>query len=160
MKKILLNKPNVFALVDDCVYDELIKYNWQLSGMGYAIRQERIGDRKKNKRKNIFMHKCICGIMDSTIIDHKDRDKLNNQRFNLRVCTKYQNNRNRSKRIKTVSEYFGVTIGRNNKFVAYITYKGVKIYFGTNHNSSKIAAIAYNNGIKKLNDPFIPINKI
>ena len=162
MKQISLINSNLKTMVDDEDYDLLMKYSWRLISSGYVARQIRVGDRKLNKRKYIFMHKLIMNVKNKNIIDHKDRNKLNNQKSNLRFSSLEENNRNRSKNNKlTISKYFGVTINnRNNKFIAYITYKGKKLYFGTNHDTDLKAAIAYNKGVEKLNDPFIPLNNV
>ena len=157
MKEIKI-KEGIFAKVDDEDYDFLNSFNWYLTSSGYAYRQVRIGKRQYNKRRNIFMSKVILNCPVGFVVDHKDRDRLNNQRYNLRIATEEQNNRNKGKVKGTISKYIGVTIGRNGKYVASITYKRKKYYFGTNHLTDLDAAVAYNKGVLKFNDGFINLN--
>ena len=62
MKQISLINSNLKTMVDDEDYDLLIKYSWRLISSGYVARQIRVGDRKLNKRKYIFMHKLIMNV--------------------------------------------------------------------------------------------------
>ena len=48
-------------------------------------------------------------------VDHKDRDGLNNQKFNLRLTTQIQNRANSCSRIG-VSKYKGVVLNKPCKF--------------------------------------------
>lgn len=161
MKELKLINSDKVVLLDDEDYSLFSNTTWRLME-GYAAKQIRVGDRRLNKREYVFLHKEILKASKEQKVDHKDRNKLNNQKDNLRFATTEQNIRNRGKSIKAVvSSYLGVTKdNRTNKFVAYITYKGKKFYFGTNYNTDLEAAIAYNKGIEKFNDPFIPINII
>ena len=95
MKEILLTKGNK-AMVDDCDYEYLSQWKWYLSG-GYAI--------SNDKRKK--MHRLIMDAKDGEIVDHIDRDKLNNTRSNLRIVDKQGNVHNQQKRVNTHNNYKG-----------------------------------------------------
>lgn len=87
----------IFVTVDDNDYLNVSRYKWCLSSRGYAMRTE--------DGKTIFMHRQIMNTPKGFSTDHVDGDKLNNQRFNLRVCSHAENMRNtpRSRGILTPS---------------------------------------------------------
>lgn len=94
MKTIPLTR-GLVALVDDEDYEALSQYKWRAmptqSGLCYAIRSQ--WDGKRNR--TVLMHCQIMGATPGHDIDHKNHDGLNNQRENLRVATRSQNQRNR-----------------------------------------------------------------
>lgn len=93
MKKIYLNKDKrAFTMVDDCDYEELSKYHWMLGNHGYAYRQISMNGRVIS---SIALHRQIIEPHDDLVPDHIDRNKLNNQRSNLRLVTQTENNINR-----------------------------------------------------------------
>jgi hypothetical protein len=62
------------------------------------------------------------------VIDHINRDRLDNRRENLRICTPLQNSYNRSKPKNSGKTFKGVTkVGKKNPtYTASITKDGVK----------------------------------
>ena len=92
MKEIQLNHGQV-ALVDDEDYQELLKYHWStcLNKRGNYITSAYIN------KKNTLMHRLIMNPPDGMCVDHKNHNTLDNQRSNLRICTKTQNDYNRRK---------------------------------------------------------------
>jgi len=79
---------NKFAKVSKQDYELLMRYTWNYRD-GYAL--------TKINRKEVRMHRLVLGVTDPEIlVDHKDRDRLNNQRGNLREFTHTQNSNNRS----------------------------------------------------------------
>jgi len=157
------HKDMYFAIVDDVDYDALMKYNWGVCKNGrnmYAIRT----DISSGKRKTTQMHRDILGVSDANIIiDHKDHDGLNNQRSNLRECTKEENSRNRIPRKNASSSYLGVSIQTNKNgytfWRAKITHNKKKINIGS-YKTEKEAAVAYNDMAVKLHKEFANINTI
>lgn len=89
----------LFALVSDEDYDYLSQFTWHVSNTGYPQRSERYGLRKENKTKSIQMHRDVAkrsGVFNNDIFhDHIDRNKLNNQRKNIRSATRSINGFNR-----------------------------------------------------------------
>jgi hypothetical protein len=81
----LLNSDQV-AVVDDADYPRLSVHRWYLSA-GYARRTVK----SAGHTRNIAMHAEVLGTGPGVEADHKDLDKLNNQRGNLRPCTRSQN---------------------------------------------------------------------
>lgn len=90
MKTIKLSNSDNFVKVDDEDYPVLSRLNWYVSDCGYAITDSPV--------KHLKMHKLIIGpIRKNAVIDHIDRDKLNNQKSNLRVVSQKENCRNTDK---------------------------------------------------------------
>jgi HNH endonuclease/AP2 domain len=90
MKTITLSNTDKLAIVDDEDFDHLSRFTWHLDRYGYPVRKlPRNGGESKNRR----MHRMI---MDASMIDHANRDKLDNTRANLRACTSKQNAKNRT----------------------------------------------------------------
>jgi len=76
------------CIVDDDDFDELIKYRWFIKQNNYVYRQE--------KRKTIHIHRMIMNPPSDMYVDHINRNPLDNRKENLRICTKSQNNMNKS----------------------------------------------------------------
>ncbi len=112
----------LYAYVDAADYEWLSQYTWHLLS-GYAIRCER--------RKAIFMHREIMQPPEGMVVDHKHRNKLDNTRDNLRVCTQKENAYNRSKKRGTSSPYRGVGYSKESgKWYARIHFEGKAIHLG------------------------------
>jgi HNH endonuclease len=97
MKLIPLTKGK-FTKVDDEDYEYLMQWKWRLGSPDYAVRSVYVG--KINGQYTyqfIPMHRVITGAKKGQVVDHIDRDGLNNQRANLRKCTQRQNTFNRGK---------------------------------------------------------------
>jgi hypothetical protein len=128
MKLILLSprENEVYVKVDDDWYEELKRYNWSLSGVGYAQRSALKS--KGEKGAYIYMHRIINKTPDGFDTDHIDRDRLNNQSANLRSVTRGVGNQNRNAYnelgVKGVYKFRG-------KFRASIRFSGKVYYLGT-----------------------------
>lgn len=85
MKEIPLTQGRV-SLIDDNDYTRVMQHKWYYNG-AYAMRNMRRGVHQQ-------MSNFIVQVPNSIILDHIDRNPLNNQKYNLRPCTRLQNNRN------------------------------------------------------------------
>jgi hypothetical protein len=84
MKTIKLNNSEKTVKVDDEDYPVLSRLNWYISDGGYAITDSPV--------KHIKMHKLIIGPVPSRcVIDHINRNKLDNRKTNLRVVSCREN---------------------------------------------------------------------
>lgn len=100
------------AYVDAADFEWLSQWIWSLYG-GYAGRYE--------KKKFILMHREIVQPPKGMIVDHKNRNKLDNTRPNLRVCTHSENAHNRAKRRGSSSRFLGVCyVKEQAKYHAYV----------------------------------------
>lgn len=140
MKEIVLTKGYV-TLVDDADYEWLSQWKWYLSG-GYAISNE--------KRKK--MHRLILNAKDGELVDHIDRNKLNNTRANLRIVDREGNVHNQKKRENTNNNYKGTQfIKRIGLWQARCRMYGNDYFLGY-YKSEIAAAIAYNRKAAELSD--------
>lgn len=132
------------------------QYNWNLNTSGYAIRT----DRSNNKKKTVYMHREIMGsIPDGMIVDHINRNKLDNRRENLRICTTIQNAHNRKVPSNSItSKYKGVFYyGKDNLWSATITYNNKKMHLGR-YEKETDAALAYDEAARKYYGEFAVLN--
>lgn len=157
-----------FAMVDDEDYDFLIKYKWHVTTSPHNIYASH-----SSKGKRISMHRLLMNPPSGMQVDHKDHNGLNNQKSNLRVCTKSQNQMNKTAVFGRSSRYLGVSV--LNQFdkksgKIYRSYRAqIQISKGKTHIISKFpynewgeieAAIAYNEAAKKIYGEFANLNKI
>jgi len=151
MKEIKLTQGQV-ALVDDEDFEYLNQFKWhakrQRTGIYYAHRYSSIAP------KRISMHSDIITIPNGLMADHIDHNGLNNQKYNLRTCTKQQNCMNRVN-VGAV-KYRGVRI-RYNKYETRITFNGVSYNLGR-FNILEDAAKAYDAKAKELFGEFANLN--
>lgn len=150
-----------YALVDDEDYEYLNQWKWSATkhhGNHYAIRTDR---QVKGVKVKVSMHRLLLKLIDPNIKgDHKDRNGLNNQKYNLRTCSVGENNRNRTSAKGSSSMYLGVFWRvRDKKWIAAIRSNKKTKHIGQ-FNSEKDAAIAYNNFAIKLHGQFANINII
>lgn len=91
MMQVPLNN-GMFAFVDPEDYTLVSRYRWRYED-GYAI--------TKINKKEVRMHRLIMNETDpNIIIDHKDQNRLNNTRSNLRRFNWTQNANNRKDNVK------------------------------------------------------------
>lgn len=120
MKTIPLTKGK-FAIVDDEDYQYLSQWKWYCSNTGYAVRTDYRG-----RKKTISLHRVVTDCPRNKLVDHKNGNRLDNRKSNLRIVTKLQNNLNTDKRLGVSAVlYKGKT-----KFRARIKYRGVTRHLG------------------------------
>lgn len=109
MKKITLTQGQ-FALVDDADFDIVSLYKWSAKkdGRTYYATNKYAGT----------MHRFLLEAHSGQMIDHKDRNGLNNQRENIWHCTRKENTANRIDTIKHKGVWFCKFIKSTNKWRA------------------------------------------
>ncbi len=171
MKEIKLTR-GLVAFVDDEDYEWLNQWRWHAAKQCTTFYARRnLPYKKGEKRTSISMHRAIKKIThnDKRIVDHMDRNGLNNQRSNLRFCTPQQNARNRSTHknctykgvYKYIDKYFKKT---TKEWVYYpLVYKAKicvmykQINLGT-FKTEREAVMAYNRAAKKYHKRFAALN--
>lgn len=158
-KHIVLGSGGNYAYVDDEDYEYLNQFSWHLGLNGYAYRNLNIN----NTQEKFYMHHEIANRMNLQLewgeeIDHKDRNRLNCRRENLRAASFNQSKMNTTKRRNTSSQYKGVCWNKRvNKWLARINKDGEQYYIGL-FNSEIEAAKAYDHYAKLMFDEFAVLN--
>lgn len=81
--------------------------------------------------KKELLHRFLMNAQKGEIIDHKNKNTLDNRKSNLRKCDKSKNGQNRKKHSNNKSGYTGVTWSKKDeKWMAYIMVKQKFINLG------------------------------
>jgi hypothetical protein len=140
MKIIPLANGRGDALVDDADYDLLALFPWYLMlsfGRPYAASKEM----HDGRRKHVYMHRMIVRPPPGMVIDHIDGNSLNNQRANLRICTRAQNLWNAAgRKVRAKSGVRGVYWHASGRWYASLTKEGARYCLG--YSKSLEGAIA------------------
>ncbi len=150
MKEITLNTGHK-AKVSDEDHKYLNMYQWYCFDYPYRY----LGSIQLSMHLEVAIRS---GLNTNGVIDHKDRDKLNCCRDNLRSATRSQNNANRPMLSNNTSGYQGVHL-LNGKYQARLGVRGRRIFLGT-FESAKEAALAYNEASRKYFGEFAYQNEV
>jgi len=137
-----------FCEVDADDFDYLSSFRWRKNKAGYAV--------NTNSRKRIIMHRLIMNAPENKDVDHINRNKLDNRKENLRLCTQAENARNASIRTDNTSGYKGVAFN-DNRWQATTKINGKRVYIGR-YKTAKEAALAYDEVVRKLHGDFASTN--
>lgn len=146
MKLIPLSKGE-YGRVDDEDFERLNQHKWFISANGYAVRNRE--DWKTNPGL-IRMHRVIMNTPEGLDTDHRNGNKLDNRKRNLRICTRSQNNANIRKYKNKSSTYKGVCWDKSRKKWLVSLKQGYnQIHIGR-FDSEIHAAMAYDIWAKDL----------
>lgn len=140
---------------------------WAVVGTNsrYVICERQIQTEYSAVRERVYLARLIVKPGKGLFVDHKDQDRMNNRRSNLRLCSALQNGGNISKKMRGSSQFKGVTyVGRALKkpWVAMIHSKALQAkgrsrnlgYFKTQEE----AARAYDKAAKEAYGEFAWLN--
>jgi hypothetical protein len=124
--------------------------SWWVDDMGFA-----------RTASDERMHRVILGLPPKNPhVDHKNHDRLDNRRSNLRIVTQAQNNTNRRKRAGTSSRFKGVTWSKpRQKWEAQIQVDGWHRMLGR-FATEEEAARAYNQAALAAWGEFAFLNEV
>ena len=145
--KVIKTQNGFDVLVDEEDFESTSRIQW------YARR-------KKNQRthyayaylsgKIVTMHRLIMNPSPIQEVDHRDRNGLNNQRYNLRACTHKQNCRNKRIATNNLTGVKGVHFDKlKRKFRAMIGHEKRVIHIGY-FDDLDAAKAAYNKTAQQL----------
>jgi hypothetical protein len=103
-------KGNASTLVDREAFEAISHWRWKLDKWGYVQRNIH---QSSGKSSTVFLHRVLMVAPDGKQVDHRNGDKLDNRRGNLRLATQAQNQGNRPKRPGGSSRFKGVTRSKN-----------------------------------------------
>lgn len=126
-----------YAIVDADDYDHLTQFNWYASPTGRAWRNGLVS--RGERRVAIPMTTEIMNPPLGYVVDHINRRPWDNRRANLRVCTRAENNRNRTKTEKN-RQFRGVD--KKKHFLATVCLDG-RNHSVSGFDSAEAAARAY-----------------
>ena len=122
IKKVYLSGKNkhLFVLVDKDDFEQISKMKWYLDTKGYAVNS-----------KHTRMHRIINKTPRGLQTDHKNGNKLDNRRSNLRTATASENQYNRKTMSNNTSGHKGVSWSKvMKKWHVYINKDGVRHQLG------------------------------
>lgn len=144
-----------FAIVDASDYEWLNQWKWcavfiPKMNSFYALR-------RGSDKKAILMHRLILGLSfgDSREGDHIDGKTLNNSRGNLRIATRSQNKKNKTRQRNNTSGFNGVDYNKQYaKWRARAKKDGKEIFIGY-FDTKEAARIAQIEKSKELHGDFV-----
>lgn len=108
------------ALIDLEYVDVVNDYKWRLNYQGYVV-NDKVGK----------LHRFLMNPGEDLVIDHINRNRLDNRICNLRACTLQENNMNKSIQCNNTSGIQGVSWDKNrNKWLVHITVNRKQIHLG------------------------------
>lgn len=136
-----------FTLVDKQDFESVSKHKWCFSKTtGYALRAL---PRVHGKKKHEYLHRVICKAPEGYHIDHKNCDRLDNRRSNLRFASKADNQRNKPRQKNNTSGFKGVSWHSHNKmWVAKLHINRKRVHLGYFKDPAE-ASKAYEVGAQK-----------
>lgn len=151
----LLNSKKV-AIIDDEYFDTVSRYRWYLHRDGWA-------SGFSHSLGFAPMHQLVLPPKGKRFPDHRDKNKLNNRRSNLRLATKAQNSQNSKKRSQpnNTSKYKGVGLHKPSGLYHARIKPPNKPRISLGYFKTQIdAARAYNDAAKKYFGEFAFLNSI
>jgi len=133
-------------------------YTVPKSDLRYVIRFFKVNGKSKAQ----LLHRVILGVNErGTLVDHRDRNGLNNSRSNLRRSTHQQNLRNQYRKPDgKTSQFKGVYwCNRTNRWRARICLDGKRKSLGL-HKNEVDAAVAYNKAASLVFGEFARLNDL
>lgn len=107
--------------------EKVKKITWCSNGNGYFV--------GTIKNKKIYLHRYIMDCPDGMDVDHKNHNKFDNRKSNLRIVNRSQNMMNKSKRSDNTSGVTGVRFNKDiNKWTATINENKKYHYLGSFDN--------------------------
>lgn len=111
-------RTTIDALIDAGDYALLSDFTWRLGNTRSDGAAEAVQTKARKDLQPLYgtgtllMHRLILGLSagDGIIVDHRDRNPLNNTRANLRIVTNAENASNARRRVDNTTGYKGVTL--------------------------------------------------
>ena len=117
----------------------LAQFNWNFISGGYAVTTFR---QFPKVPRTVGMHRLVMGDIDSPlVVDHINRNPLDNRRQNLRICTRSTNAKNTKNRPNCSSKHRGVS-RRGERWQVVVRCNGALKWLGTFDTEQQAANVA------------------
>ena len=149
------------VIVVDEVDSDLLSLNWSYR-KGYLGRNIKIDGKPCLCLLHRMIMERIAGrpLLQDELVDHWDRDTLNNTRKNLRIATRSQNQQNRKVNSNSTSGYKGVSYAKlRGQWLARINIHGRQKSLGY-FDTAEMAAFIYNQSALKHFGEFANLNEL
>lgn len=150
-----LTNTDEVALIDASDYEKVKGIKWFKNSNGYVAKSLYVGN---GKWEGLKLHRMIMDAPKGVLVDHINRNRLDNRRSNLRLATPLENTRNTSLAKNNTTGYKGVS-ERKGKYEAHIRIDGVLQHLG-NYDNKEDAAKAYNVMAEKHFGEFAALNDV
>lgn len=152
MKEVLIERSTSVAIVDDEDFERVAAHKWYINPDCYVF-----GYPGPNEPR--YLHRFILGVKDRWVfVDHRDDNKLNNQKSNLRRCSNKQNVSRKRKMSGFTSRFKGVSWEKRvRKWRATIVHNFKQVHIGT-FQSEEEAARRYDQKATELFGEFARLN--
>jgi len=139
------------AIVSPEDYDKVSQYSWHQNNYGYVM--------ACIDKKNKSLHRFVMNAEENDLIDHKNNNKLDNQRGNLKFSDSSKNSLNRTLKEGKTSKYKGVYYKNNKKkYYAELTIEGMWYYLGSFKDEVDAAEIIDKFMLYKKLDDHVKLN--
>lgn len=150
----LTNSQNIM-LCDASDWKNMRKYTWLEDAYGYAATNDYSIHIKRKGSGTIKYHLLLLGVKDGLVIDHINRNRLDNRRVNLRFVTQHVNCMNHNLSSANTSGYTGVKLRKDTKRWSasiMVNYKSIALgCYGTKEEAIE----ARRKGEEKYFAPFL-----
>lgn len=138
-----------WALIDIADLEVVRSIAWTTDARGYVV------GRPPGHGNSITMHRWL--MPGAVAVDHRNRDKRDNRRSNLRECTLAENSRNSRLAVNNTSGAKGVTRTPTGAWRARIWFQRREIHIGT-YPTRDAAQQAYDKKARELHGAFASPN--
>ena len=101
--------------------------------------------------------KIMTGEWPKKLVDHKNRNSLDDRWNNLRLVTFAQNGRNRTKPKNSLNKYIGVSYRKDSRWRYHFTIEGER-YRRSGYKCETSCALARDKHILRLNEQYTTLN--
>lgn len=159
-RALILQHPDLYALVDDDLYEEISQRTWHLAVMGpyscYVVTTVRA--ETKCGFTSLYLHRFVLNPTRGKIADHKDGNVLDNRMDNLRLATPTTSSRNQGMKRRSSMPYKGIQRSPSGKWNAKIRDEhGLRQWLGS-FDTPELAANAYDDAARRIHGGFACVN--
>lgn len=148
------------VLFDDADGHLLEKKVWGVKRASSTRSYARFQYREDGERKSVYMHRLILSAPADLVVDHISGDGLDNRRCNIRLCSIYENARNRAPATKNKTGFKGVKeifTKAGSRYAAQLKIKKKNLWLGTFSTPTE-AAMAYDDAAIQIHAEFARLN--